>query len=169
MTITNKDFIIRHATYEDLDAIAELELACFPVAEAASKEDFDKRLKVYANHFLLVIHKEQKQIISIVDGLVTNQLDLIDEMYEDASYHNELGKWQMIFGVETHPLYQHQGVATLALQSFIDEARHEGRSGLVLTCKSELTNFYSKFGFVNEGVSVSSHGGVTWYQMRLTF
>lgn len=78
-------------------------------------------------------------------------------------------KWQMIFGVETHPDYQHQRIATSLLNSFIDIARSQNRLGLVLTCKKELVGFYSQFGFVNEGVSVSSHGGVVWYQMRLEF
>jgi len=75
----------------------------------------------------------------------------------------------MIFGVETQPDYQHRGVASLALQTFIDMAKEEGRLGLVLTCKEGLIPFYSRFGFLNEGVSASSHGGVVWYQMRLTF
>ena len=39
----------------------------------------------------------------------------------------------------------------------------------MLTCKERLLPFYSGFGFVNEGVSGSVHGGVVWYQMRLTF
>jgi hypothetical protein len=30
-------------------------------------------------------------------------------------------------------------------------------------------HYYAKFGFVNEGVSGSTHGGVVWYQMRLKF
>ena len=30
-------------------------------------------------------------------------------------------------------------------------------------------HYYAKFGFVSEGVSASTHGGVVWYQMRLTF
>ena len=34
-----------------------------------------------------------------VDGMVTDQADLTDEMYEKAAMHNEDGAWQMIFGV----------------------------------------------------------------------
>ena len=45
----------------------------------------------------------------------------------------------------------------------------QGRRGLVLTCKDRLVHYYAKFGFVSEGVSSSTHGGVVWYQMRLTF
>ena len=35
---------IRTATFEDLDAIAAVEAACFPAAEAATKEEFAGRL-----------------------------------------------------------------------------------------------------------------------------
>ena len=34
--------------------------------------------------------------------------------------------------------------------------------------KEGLLPFYGSFGFVNEGISGSVHGGVVWYQMRLT-
>lgn len=47
-------------------------------------------------------------------------------------------------------------------------AKAQNRSGLVLTCKNKLINYYSKFGFKNEGISESTHGDVQWYQMRLT-
>ena len=45
---------IRTATFEDLDAIAALEAACFPAAEAATKEEFAGRLTHYADHFWLL-------------------------------------------------------------------------------------------------------------------
>lgn len=50
----------------------------------------------------------------------------------------------------------------------IDDARKEGRQGVVLTCRKALA-LYAKFGFENEGLSTSEHGGAVWYQMRLTF
>ena len=55
------------------------------------------------------------------------------------------------------------------LRQAITDARAQGRKGLVLTCKETLVHYYAKFGFVNEGVSGSTHGGVVWYQMRLKF
>ena len=51
----------------------------------------------------------------------------------------------------------------------IADAKAQGRRGLVLTCKDRLVHYYAGFGFVSEGVSGSTHGGVVWYQMRLTF
>ena len=155
------------ATMEDLDRITELESLCFPQAEAATKSDFEKRLKVYPNHFFVA--KYHNNIISMVNGLVTDQEDLVDEMYSEATYHNEKGSWQMIFGVDTHPDYRCKGIASKVIQSFIAHAKEEKRAGVVLTCKEDLISFYQKFGFKNEGVSKSEHGGVEWYQMRLVF
>ena len=90
-------------------------------------------------------------------------------MYSDASFHNERGAWQMIFGVNTLPEYRRKGLAGQVLQRVISDAREQGRKGCVLTCKEALLHYYAAFGFVNEGVSESVHGGVVWYEMRLTF
>jgi predicted GNAT family N-acyltransferase len=90
-------------------------------------------------------------------------------MYAHAEMHNESGKWQMIFGVNTIPEYRRRGHAKELLRRMIEDAREQKRHGLVLTCKEKLLHYYAKFGFVNEGESESQHGGVKWYQMRLTF
>lgn len=95
--------------------------------------------------------------------------DLTDEMYEKASMHDEKGSWQMIFGVNTIPSYRRKGYAGELIQRAIEDARAQGRKGLVLTCKDKLIPYYSKLGFELEGVSQSVHGNVVWNQMRLTF
>ena len=51
----------------------------------------------------------------------------------------------------------------------VEQARQQGRKGLVLTCKEHLLHFYGKVGFVDEGISDSTHGGAVWHKMRLTF
>ena len=61
------------------------------------------------------------------------------------------------------------GCAGQVLRRVIADARERGRRGCVLTCKDALVHYYEKFGFVNEGVSQSTHGGVVWHDMRLTF
>ena len=45
--------IIRTATMNDLQEITAVEAACFPAAEAATKEEFSERIQYYGNHFLL--------------------------------------------------------------------------------------------------------------------
>lgn len=160
--------IIRKATMDDLDAISEVESECFPAAEAATKEEFRERLESYADHFLLMFDGEK--LAAFIDGFVTDEPDLTDQMYENAAMHSESGKWQMIFGVNTLPEYRRRGLAGALINEMIAEARRQGRDGLVLTCKDRLVHYYAKFGFLNEGVSEkSTHGGAVWNQMRLTF
>ena len=159
---------IRTATMEDLAAVTAVEAACFPAAEAAKEADFAARLRVYPNHFWLM-ENEDGTLVSFINGLVTNEPTLRDEMYEDASLHDEQGAWQMIFGVNTLPEYRRQGLAAKVMEQVIADAKAQGRKGCVLTCKDKLLHYYEKFGFRNEGVSQSVHGGVVWYDMRLTF
>ena len=40
---------IRYATMADLDDIASVESECFPVLEAATKEEFEQRIKYYGS------------------------------------------------------------------------------------------------------------------------
>ena len=159
--------IIRTAALTDLDAIAQVEAACFPKAEAATREQFAGRLKHYASHFWLMFDSDK--LISLVDGLVTDEDILIDEMYSHPELHNESGKWQMIFGVNTLPEYRRKGFASELIRRAISDSREQSRLGVVLTCKAELVHWYAGLGFVNEGVSESVHGGAVWHQMRLRF
>ena len=159
---------IRTASMKDLAAVTAVEAACFPPNEAAQEKDFAARLAVYPDHFWL-LEDEDGRLVSFINGMATDEPLLRDEMYENAALHREDGAWQMIFGVNTIPSYRCRGLAEMVLRRVIDDARVQGRKGLVLTCKDRLVHYYAKLGFVSEGVSESSHGGVVWYQMRLTF
>ena len=159
--------MIRKATINDLAAVTAVEAECFPAAEAAKEEAFRERLRVYPEHFWLLF--EDERLVGFVNGMVTDEKDLTDEMYDAADMHDPRGAWQMIFGVNTIPEYRRKGCAEMLLRRAIADAKEQGREGLVLTCKEKLLHYYAKFGFVNEGVSASVHGNVTWYQMRLTF
>lgn len=159
---------IRTATMEDLAAVAAVEATCFPPNEAATAADFAARLAVYPNHFWL-LEQEDGALVSFINGMVTDEPLLRDEMYENAALHQENGAWQMIFGVNTLPDYRRQGCAGRVMERVIEDAKAQGRRGCVLTCKEELIHYYETFGFQSEGVSRSTHGGVVWYDMRLTF
>ena len=159
---------IRTAVMADLAAVTAVEAACFPAAEAATERDFAQRLAAYPNHFWL-LEEDDGTLVSFVNGMVTDEPTLRDEMYENAALHREDGAWQMIFGVNTLPRYRRQGCAARVMERVIADARAQGRKGCVLTCKDQLIRYYETFGFRNEGVSASTHGGVVWYDMRLTF
>ena len=159
---------IRTASLADAAALAAVEAACFPPAEAATAAEITDRLAYYADHFWL-LEEDDGTLVSFVDGMTTDEPTLRDEMYENAALHDEDGAWQMIFGVNTLPAYRRRDCAGRVLERVIADARAQGRRGCVLTCKDKLVHYYEKFGFVNEGVSQSTHGGVVWYDMRLTF
>ena len=158
---------IRTAVPADLQGIVNIEAECFPAAEAATEASLSGRLTFYPNHFWVQLDGDR--MIGFVNGMVTDEPDLRDEMYEDASLHNENGAWQMIFGVNTLPSYRKHGYAGELIKRAITDAKEQGRKGLVLTCKDRLISYYARFGFKNEGVSESVHGNVVWNQMRLTF
>lgn len=159
---------IRHATKHDISAISEVEAKCFPPSEAASEKAFTERIENYGNHFWLMY--ENDKLIAFVDGFVTDESDLTDEMFANATMHNENGAWQMIFGVNTLPEYRNNGYASELLRRAVDEAKEQGRKGVVLTCKDKLLPFYARLGFVDEGITdKSTHGNAVWHQMRIIF
>ena len=161
---------IRTATIADLDKVAQVEAECFLPTEAATKEAFVGRLKYYGDHFWLLFEDESEgKLIGCVDGFVTDEADLTDEMYEKAEMHDEKGAWQMIFGLNTLPEYRCKGYAGLLVEQVIKAAKEQDRKGVVLTCKDKLVHYYAKFGFVDEGISGSTHGNVVWHQMRVKF
>ena len=158
---------IRKATVADTAAITALEAACFPPAEAAPYESFEARLNTFPDRFCLLL--ADGELVSMVNGSLSDEADLRDEMFHDTALHTPDGRWQMIFGVATHPAHQRKGYAGMLLATAVDDCKREGREGLVLTCKEHKLHYYAKFGFVNEGISASEHGGAEWYQMRVTF
>lgn len=158
---------IRTAGISDLYAVTEVEAECFPAAEAADEEIFKDRLSVYPNHFWLL--EDNDKLVGFINGMVTDEPTIRDEMFQNAELHNEVGAWQAIFGVNTIPECRKKGFAAMIMQRVISESKKQGRKGCILTCKENLIHYYEKFGYVNEGISDSVHGGAVWYNMRLVF
>lgn len=166
-TVVDERETIRTGTLDDVDALAALEAACFPPAEAASAEQFAERLAAFPDHFWLL--ERDGELVAAINGMVTNESVIADEMFADATLHVEDGAWQAIFGVETAPEHRRQGYAARLMEHVIAEARAQGRRGCVLTCKEPLIHYYERFGYVSCGLSASEHGGAQWYDMRIEF
>ena len=156
---------LRHAAPADAEAAARLEAACFPAAEAASLASIRARIAAFPDHFWLLY--EGEKLVSMINGMATDEEHLTDAMYEHADMHSVDGAWQMIFGVATDPAEQGKGYAAALMRRVIADTKSRGKKGLVLTCKERLLSFYGQFGYRNEGVSGSEHGGAVWYEMRL--
>ena len=159
---------IRKATINDLKELSRIEMECFPAAEAATEEIFCRRLEVYPD-FFWILENEAGEIVSFVNGMATDNEILTDEMFENPDLHNKNGDWQMIFGVNTLPEFRRKGYAEKVLRRVVEDTKKDGRKGIVLTCKDKLVSYYSKIGFVNEGLSESTHGNAIWYNMRIIF
>ncbi len=158
---------IRLAHMDDLQAIVNIENACFPPAEACPEESFRTRLAVYPEHFWLL--EKENEIIGFINGMVTDRKTIIDEMFDQSTMHNEQGDWQALFGVTILPGQRKNNYAALIMERVIADCRAQGRKGIILTCKEHFISYYRKFGFKNQGVSKSCHGGEKWFDMRLDF
>ncbi|MBS6930643.1 MAG: GNAT family N-acetyltransferase [Lachnospiraceae bacterium oral taxon 082] len=159
--------MIRHVKADDLDRLATIEAASYPKAEAASKESIKKRMESFPECFWVL--EEDGVIKSFINGMATDEEDLTDIMYDDASMHKKDGEWQMIFSVVTEKSYRGQGLAKQVMNKVIEDCKARKRRGIVLTCKDGLRSFYAGFGYKDEGISQSNHGDTIWYKMRLTF
>ncbi|MGN0908176.1 MAG: GNAT family N-acetyltransferase [Succinivibrio sp.] len=155
------------ASAADADEIIALEGDLFSKEEGASPESIRARIRAYPKHFWLL--KQDGAIAAYVDGALTLERDLQDEMYSDTSCHREDGRWQMLFGVGCARPFQGRGLATRLFGHVVEDCRGRGYDGVVLTCHEALIPFYRNAGFADEGLSASVHGGAAWHQMRITF
>ncbi|MFA9424489.1 MAG: GNAT family N-acetyltransferase [Sedimentibacter sp.] len=159
------DIAIRNVGQSDLDEISALELSCFPLEEAATKESFKRRINTFPESFFVA--ETNGKIVGVVNGCVTNSPVIFDEMYHDDKTHIKDGENQVVFGLLVHPDYQRKGIAEKLLNHMITASKKRGKKAVILTCKDKLIHYYAKFGFENMGVSGSTHGGAVWYDMLL--
>lgn len=159
--------MIREATLQDLSAITLLEAICFPIKEAADERSLQQRIQTFPNSFLVL--EEEGEIIGMINGCMTNQKTISDDLYANSHLHNPNGDYQAVFGLDVHPNYQHKGYAKALMKALINKSKSEGRKGMILTCKQHLIPFYESFGYRNMGISDSTHGDVIWYDMILEF
>lgn len=157
-------FQIRTVTAADLDAVTALEAACFPPAEAATREAFAYRIETFPERFFVA--ERQGRIIGLVNGCASD-LPAIDDRLFEPQGHDPQGKNQMVFGLAVHPDCRNNGIAAALLRRLIGFAREQDMNQVILTCKQEKIPYYQKFGFQNRGVSASEHGGAVWYDMVL--
>lgn len=158
---------IRPARMEDLARCAAIEAACFPKEQAASPASIRERIAAYPDHFL--VGELDGGIAGYVMGPVIPQGHIADEMFGDVSCHGEGNPWQAVFSLAVHPAWRGRGYGRDLLNALIAQARGEGRRGVTLTCLERKLGYYESFGFENQGVAQSVHGGAVWYNMALTF
>lgn len=161
------DIVIRKVKPKDLERVTAVEAECFPEAEAAGRDAFRARIEAFPDSFLVA--EKDGQLVGFINGCVTDERTIRDEMYEDSSLHRPDGRYQSVFGLDVIPQERRRGIAELLMRTLIENARKKGRAGMILTCKDRLIHYYEKFGYVNQGLSESVHGNAVWYDMLLEF
>jgi ribosomal protein S18 acetylase RimI-like enzyme len=161
------DITIRKASIKDLDAIAKVETSCFPEVEAATRVSLEKRINTFSESFFVA--EIDGKLIGFINGCIINGTVIYDELYEESTLHIPDGDYQTIFGLDVIPDYRNQGIAAQLMNYMIEVSSVAGRKGIILTCKEKLIHYYTKFGYVNKGISESVHGGAEWYDMILEF
>lgn len=156
---------IRNATMTDLEAVIHIEAICFPAAEAATAEAMEDRLRTYQKGFFIA--ELDGQAIGFINGAANDSPIIEDRFYESMKYHQDSGKHLMVYGLDVLPDYRGNGYARKLMECFIAFAKEEGKTAVLLTCKSHLVAFYESFGYKNLGVSDSTHGGAEWNDLQL--
>ena len=108
---------IRFVKKEDVERIADIELECFPVAEAADRETLKIRFEAFSENFL-VAEKDGK-VVGFINGCTTNTPELPDELYHNTKLHKPNGDYQTVFGLDVVPEYRKQGIAEELLKKLI--------------------------------------------------
>ncbi len=156
---------IRQVRPEDLVACYALEWDSFTNSEAASIENISRRIDLFPEGFLVM--EQAGKIIGMVNSGATHKDDISDEALKRLAGHDSAGANIVIFSLSVLPAYQRRGLGTQLMQAFIERARQLGKQQILLMCKAPLIAYYARFGFVERGLSPSTHGGSQWYEMSL--
>ncbi|WP_346353246.1 GNAT family N-acetyltransferase [Azotosporobacter soli] len=160
------NLLIRGVRYDDVVQIAAIEKICFPAAEAAGQDSFAARIAAFPDSFFVA--EFDGAIIGFINGCATNSPVLYDELFHDATQHLPDGENLTVFGLDVLPECRRQGIAARLMRHFIETARKNGKKRVLLTCKEALVPYYASFGYKNDGLSASTHGGAEWFDMTLT-
>lgn len=157
------DTVIRQAQLADLENINWIEEQNFSPEEVASPAAMQERIEVIADTFLVL--ELQGQVVAYVVGPALPERYLTDAIFEKVVANPAQGGFIAVQSLSVHPAYQGQGLGTLLLAALKELAVQQNRAGISLTCHDELVTYYQMNGFSDEGLSESSHGGASWWNM----
>ena len=160
-----ENLIIRKVKLDDLNSAYRIESECFPPSEAASKENIEKRIKIFPQGFLVC--EIDNKVIGYVNSGSTNTFDITDEEFKGLSGHEEDGKNIVIFSLAVIKEFQNKGIASRLLNEFVNKSRKMRKEKILLLCKDHLINYYQKNGFLYFNKSKSNHGGSRWHEMYI--
>jgi ribosomal protein S18 acetylase RimI-like enzyme len=154
---------LRNVQDTDLEQLLLIENEGFLIEEAATKDAFEERIQLMPDTF--IVAEKEGVILGYINGPIINQPYITDDLFEKIKESPKRGGYQSILGLAVSKQARNQGIAKILIEKMEELVKENEREGITLTCKLELVSFYEKFGFVNDGMSESQHGGVRWYNM----
>ncbi|KRL47886.1 GNAT family N-acetyltransferase [Lacticaseibacillus manihotivorans] len=155
----------RAAQPADLSQIMPIENAGFTPDEAATQTAMQARIAQYPDTF--IVASEKNQVLGYIVGPAIDQRYLADDLFVDARPNAESAQYQSVLSLAVSPTAQHRGLGSALLAQLKTVATAQHRQAITLTCLKRLVPFYEANGYVNEGVSASSHAGEVWYNLVL--
>lgn len=155
--------ILKKAGMADLEAILELENLAFPKEEREDEKRFVYRMENYGWWFRKAMDGDQ--MAAYLCARPVEETGIKDGMYLPQPFPE--GDSLAILSLAVHPQRRGKGMGEFLLKDLIYLCREEGMKRVILACKKELIPYYNKLGFVEAGLSQSTHGGAVWYDMKL--
>ncbi|KRM87584.1 GNAT family N-acetyltransferase [Lacticaseibacillus thailandensis] len=152
------------AVLSQLSDIMATERAGFTPAEAATPRAMAARIAAYPETFI-VAQDPDGAVAGYVVGPASATRYLTDDLYAHSEPNQPGEAYQTVLSLAVRPENRGQGLGSALLAHLATTARQQGRVAITLTCLQRLVPFYVRNGFVNEGVSASSHAGEVWFNM----
>lgn len=151
----------------DLSEILEIENEGFTPEEAATEKALIDRIQNIKDTF--IVAESNGEIAGYVNGPVIENMYITDDLFETIEPNPSTGGYIAILGLVVAKDYRNQGLAGQLLKQLESTAKDNQREGITLTCKANLIPFYEKYGYTNDGISASEHGGVQWFNLIKQF
>lgn len=152
----------RNARPDDLPAIMAIENAGFTPDEAASAASMAARIAQYPETFIVAAAKRLQGYV--VAPAITPRY-LSDDLFTTARPNDPTAPYLAVLSLAVAPSAQGQGIGSRLLAQLHQVAASQHRRGITLTCLKRLVPFYEANGYVNEGLSASTHAGERWYNL----
>lgn len=150
---------------EEIENIEYIERICFAEGESLKNEALQKRYEQVENSFLVAYFPTNNEIIGYISGIYTKEDHFRDAFYDDPCLHDPKGKNVMLLGLAVLPQYQRLGVGSGLVSHFLQILKSNGLHQVVLTCLKDKVKMYEKMGFVNAGLSCSTFGKRSYFEM----
>lgn len=157
------EIVIRQVEANDLHALLAIEQASFTEAEAATEEAFERRIEKIADSFFVA--EQDGRVIGLINGPVVHTEFITDDLFKEIVENPAVGGHQTILGLAVMPEKRGLRAGQKLLESLEQSARAKQRETVTLTCLTHLVSYYERLGYVNKGISSSTHGGEHWFNM----